>query len=544
MRHLLVLVLVFTATPLHADEPEPVQWHERDEDPTGQFWVNIYDPHRAEFEDALIRGVRALQEDRKLAALKAFQEALTYKPDNIETLLRTGYVTNTLGEHELAISYFLRVRELHDDADQDFELCFSLATAYAKLERWDDTLAEYDRCLLRQATDSSRLAYLGNAAEVHMANGQLERAVEDYRAALQLYPDYIHALFGLAVALERLGQRDEARTALRQGFLQDPTIDLMLSDDVFFVPEGDIHYHLGLMLDELGQLRAARARYTRYLETAEKSLFHDVARARLKELAALKPPMFDTYPTPETNVSAAVVDTRLRYLVLGTTTGRISMIELDTQKVINLPTDKSSPGVVDIAFTPKGKEVRVLLEDHRVLRLDASRGLKTLGTLTLPDSTRVLDLTADGRYVLYGDGEKYLVREIDKPKNVQTLETRFDALVAALHPKRTHFLTFPYPFTAQIFDTKALDQAPTELPALQGIVLSAEFLPGRDDGLFALASQRGLTLARTDGTLAKFLLPPSDPATHSVATDPSGRYLVVAHETMIQLWDLDRIEGL
>jgi Flp pilus assembly protein TadD len=47
--------------------------------------------------------------------------------------------------------------------------------------------------------------------------GDLEQAVEEYRALLAVNPDYAAAYYHLGQALEKLGRREEARVLYREG---------------------------------------------------------------------------------------------------------------------------------------------------------------------------------------------------------------------------------------------------------------------------------------------------------------------------------------
>ena len=67
---------------------------------------------------------------------------------------------------------------------------------------------------------------------------------------------------------------------------------------------------------------------------------------------------------------------------------------------------------------------------------------------------------------------------------------------------------------------------------------------GADAELIALATQAGLMFITPAGEIAKLILPVNEPSTQAITSDASGRYVVIAHETMIEIWDLEQIDGL
>jgi tetratricopeptide (TPR) repeat protein len=69
--------------------------------------------------------------------------------------------------------------------------------------------------LVQQKPNDSFLRY-GLAMEYAKA-GELERAIEEYRALLGANPDYAAAYYHGGQTLEKLGRREEAREMYRQG---------------------------------------------------------------------------------------------------------------------------------------------------------------------------------------------------------------------------------------------------------------------------------------------------------------------------------------
>jgi Flp pilus assembly protein TadD len=86
---------------------------------------------------------------------------------------------------------------------------------------------------------------LGNALE---ALGELDRAMQSYRSALALYPDFADALVNLASLHARRGERDEAIACYRRGLALQPN-------------QPAAHSNLGNLLRDAGRREEAAAAY-------------------------------------------------------------------------------------------------------------------------------------------------------------------------------------------------------------------------------------------------------------------------------------------
>lgn len=189
-----------------------------------------------------------------------------------------------------------------------------LAIAYARLGRHADEVDAYDRALELQPRAESRSVLLANRAEALMGLGDITRAVAGYRAALALVSASsaldmmaygVTTLWGLAVALDRAGEIDQALDAIRLARAYDPG-DVRLNSSSWFygVPADEAWYKA------LGEWSAARQvdvdgvkleRYDRatrawqeYLTRAPAaSPWSAIARARLTQCEKERDVLFD-----------------------------------------------------------------------------------------------------------------------------------------------------------------------------------------------------------------------------------------------------------
>jgi tetratricopeptide (TPR) repeat protein len=171
-------------------------------------------------------------------------------------------------------------------ADAIFNRSFTL-TKIGGEEMYRRAIADYaaELSLIDAATaPPERMATLmTNKAEIHMAVGELEQAIEHYYRAVEYNPQESAYAYGLAVALDRDGQAAKAREVVashkyRHEILFPP------QGEVFFVPEGDVYWYQSLGYESLGQYGSAANYMKRYLSAQPNSPYAARARESLKVL--------------------------------------------------------------------------------------------------------------------------------------------------------------------------------------------------------------------------------------------------------------------
>jgi tetratricopeptide (TPR) repeat protein len=126
---------------------------------------------------------------------------------------------------------------------------------------------------------------LTNSAEVLMALGRLDEAIERYKEGVEIENRALY-LYGLAVAMDRAGFGETALQLMRDGAVIDRfnALGELTSDTVFFIPEGDLFFDHALGLEALGQTDEARSNYQRFLDIAADSPYRERAREHLRDL--------------------------------------------------------------------------------------------------------------------------------------------------------------------------------------------------------------------------------------------------------------------
>ena len=179
---------------------------------------------------------------------------------------------------------------------------FSRSIAYTKLGGDDNirlALKDYDERLrlLNQLSLEAQERYqlaliLSNSAELYMYVGELDRAIGLYYDSLEYAAGQSAILYkyGLAVALDRDGQRLRAAAIMKDATQHDPhgPLGQLTRGDVFFIPEGDIHYYRGLAFEASGSKRKALTYYRRFLTVLPDSQYAERARENIKALEATK----------------------------------------------------------------------------------------------------------------------------------------------------------------------------------------------------------------------------------------------------------------
>jgi tetratricopeptide (TPR) repeat protein len=128
-------------------------------------------------------------------------------------------------------------------------VAFELGILYTREQDFARAEAAYARALRMRLGQNSRAKVLGNLAEVVMSQGDLERAVSLYEQALEdgLRHERVLSLWGLAVALDRLGETSESLARARQALREDVRpMGALHQSGVFFVPAYELHYYEGL----------------------------------------------------------------------------------------------------------------------------------------------------------------------------------------------------------------------------------------------------------------------------------------------------------
>jgi len=196
-----------------------------------------------------------------------------------------------------AIEVYQMLRHIDPEYEAD-RVAFALGILFTRQRKYAQAIGEYKKAIALSLDQEQAVIIHSNLAEVVMLKGDLHSAVAYYERALsssQQGRDYLLALWGQAVALDRLGEHDSALDNVERAITMDGgSMRVLRSDGVFFEPEHEFHYYQALGYEVLARLensnvkealRNAEMAWTLFLEGAgEDSQWTPAARANLQRI--------------------------------------------------------------------------------------------------------------------------------------------------------------------------------------------------------------------------------------------------------------------
>jgi tetratricopeptide (TPR) repeat protein len=270
------------------------------------FWERVGSPGRERFDrlydqaEAILsandRTVgRRLTEPERLAQAEALlHEALAARPDDFRALVLLAEVHSIAGRSAAAVAALERAVPRAKLPSQEAICWFRLGVERSKLGDYAEAVADYDRQVALGEADGTVYA---NSAEILMTLGRLPEAEDRYREAIRVdeqAPDRRareHSLtlsyYGLGVALDRDEQPVAAREMVARALALDPNMSQLLAgqqpgSDVFFIPDGDVFYYIGLAEEVAGRPDDAEAAFREFLSRLPKSAWARRAQAHLE----------------------------------------------------------------------------------------------------------------------------------------------------------------------------------------------------------------------------------------------------------------------
>ncbi len=187
---------------------------------------------------------------------------------------------------------FIRLAPRDPRSEQCLESTATMLTKITGTQELRQAIEVYREILERQDPDNPSSVTLPNLAEIYMMLGDLEPAIAAYSQAVVGGAD-ASAILGLAVALDRAGQGQQARQLVRSiGQESLARWQAQLIDGrVYYVPTGEFHYYLGLLYDAQGDNFRAAQHYDMFVESGAHPQFAKRAKQNKANLrAAPRPP--------------------------------------------------------------------------------------------------------------------------------------------------------------------------------------------------------------------------------------------------------------
>jgi tetratricopeptide (TPR) repeat protein len=234
-------------------------------------------------------------------AVAAFRSASARRPSDPEPPYFLAQALQELKDYPGAIAALEDARRRRPDGARAGEIAFHLGVAHSRLGQFARAADEYGLALrLAQDPYGERAVPYINRAESLMALGRLEEALPLYRRGIEATElamqvnqmvsesQAVH-LLGLAVALDRDEQGQNALAAARHALELDASLRRLHDPSTFFVPEGDIHYYEAVVALARGELASATEAFREFVRTVPQSPYVARARAHLVDLGARSP---------------------------------------------------------------------------------------------------------------------------------------------------------------------------------------------------------------------------------------------------------------
>jgi len=253
------------------------------------FWERASEPPRVRCERLVSEAESVLAGDtsQPLAARVARAEALARQalelsPEDFRALMLLAELSARAGRPAAVVEGLDRACPRAPRGNVAAACWFRLGIERSRMGQFDQALRAYDRLFALGEADAAAHA---NAAEILMALGRLDEAEARYREAIRLDTstgrrESAHGLtfstYGLAVVLDRAGRAGPAREMMARAIVLDPRLGKLRAaeqpgGDVFFLPEGDVFYYLGLASEVAGRVDDAEAAFQEFLARQPKS---------------------------------------------------------------------------------------------------------------------------------------------------------------------------------------------------------------------------------------------------------------------------------
>ena len=215
-------------------------------------------------------GEAYLQQGNLPAAMQEFKKAEEKYPDDHLLQYDIGLVYYNRGRFDEAIGHYQKAVDLKADYGPAIN---SLGNAYAGKKDWDKAIFYYNKVIgdILYATPHFTYAGLGNA---YYYKGELELSEKYYLEALQIKPEFVNALQGLAQTYITMGRIPQAVEKLEKA--------------VRIMPDSPgLHFQLAKAYQQALEFEKAYNSYRKVVDLAPESLMADEAEKAARKVKAL-----------------------------------------------------------------------------------------------------------------------------------------------------------------------------------------------------------------------------------------------------------------
>jgi tetratricopeptide (TPR) repeat protein len=175
--------------------------------------------------DALLRlgDIAAGDEDHQ-KAMNYYRRAGEIQPHSLEVLFSLERIMGKTGRSTEALMYLDKILELDPD---NLTALYRKRTLLERREKWDD-LISLQRTIIkcehnekdREREQINLLGYKYEQGRYHLENGELEKAKKAFKTIVRMDMNFVPAYLGLAEAMLREEETEDAIAFLEKGFAQ------------------------------------------------------------------------------------------------------------------------------------------------------------------------------------------------------------------------------------------------------------------------------------------------------------------------------------
>lgn len=199
-------------------------------------------------------GSSALQRGDPTSALREFYEAEKLNPKDPYIQHALGMALNAKGKYKEALQHYGNALELDPKYT---EVHNAIGATYLEMEKWDEAIQEFN-LVLKDYLYLTPFFVHNNIGWAYYKKGDLNKAVENYKKAITMNPDFGLAHYNLGIAYRDGKKTDLAVAAFRRTIALVPNLL-------------DAHFQLGKLNFEAGKKTEAQKSFQEVLRLAPQS---------------------------------------------------------------------------------------------------------------------------------------------------------------------------------------------------------------------------------------------------------------------------------
>jgi type IV pilus assembly protein PilF len=199
-------------------------------------------------------GHHALQQGDPTSAVRELYEAEKLNPRDPAIQHLLGMALSAKGKYTDALEHYRKALELDPKYT---EVHNAMGATYLEMGKWDEAIQEFN-LVLKDFLYMTPFLVHNNLGWAFYKKGDLKNAVENYRKAIGMKPDFALAHYNLGIAYRDGKQTDQALAAFRQATRIVPGLV-------------DAHFQLGKLYFETGKKAEAQKSFQEVVRLAPQS---------------------------------------------------------------------------------------------------------------------------------------------------------------------------------------------------------------------------------------------------------------------------------